>query len=277
MKTITTPYIYYSPEGKFFVSEREWPKEPHDVRCHSTHACNCASMAFESGANRDVVDGYDDNCPYRYKEALSRCLSEAYEVTGTDLAFELYTGWDFKGFNKGTVLTLPEPREFEVKQVEVPCPDNIEGCEVLHLRLGAILLPKSVDAVGFSEEEIGVISVNPETGDLRISASVGIEEKEDWSWCTKEVGMKMTKPCVFPGKPSPETWVEWLKRRVDLKDAEWDYIKFALKDSEEQSQEELDNEAERFFNANYSGTAMSDYLKPYIINTYKAARKTPTP
>lgn len=38
---------------------------------------------------------------------------------------------------------------------------------------------------------------------------------------------------------------------------------------EEPTQEELSNEAERFFNENYSGTAMSDFLKPYIINTYK--------
>ena len=123
MNTLTTDKVYYSPEGKFFVSEREWPKEPHDVRCHSTHACNCASMAFESGANRDVVDGYDDNCPYRYKSALSRCLSEAYEVRDKNDEVQILLwdhnspshGWDLK---PGTIYTLPEPREFEVKYVD---------------------------------------------------------------------------------------------------------------------------------------------------------------
>jgi hypothetical protein len=39
----------------------------------------------------------------------------------------------------------------------------------------------------------------------------------------------------------------------------------------------LQEEAEAFFNANYSGTERSEFLKPYIINTYMAAAQFKTP
>jgi hypothetical protein len=66
--------------GKFLYSPTGWPEEPkYDVKCHSTHSCICASLAFENGANRDVVDGYDDNCPHRYQKALSSAIAQAVE------------------------------------------------------------------------------------------------------------------------------------------------------------------------------------------------------
>jgi hypothetical protein len=57
-------------EGRVCCTDKEVPEEPKKVNCGGTHACTCAGLAFERGANRDVVDGYDDNCPYRYAAAL---------------------------------------------------------------------------------------------------------------------------------------------------------------------------------------------------------------
>lgn len=67
--------IYYMPDV---------PKEPKDVKCTGTHACTCASLAFENGANRDVVDYYDDNCPHAYQKALQSAIDNGIEVSNTD-------------------------------------------------------------------------------------------------------------------------------------------------------------------------------------------------
>lgn len=72
-------------EGKAFAVCEEIPKEPkYKVNCGGTHACTCAGLAFESGANRDVVDGYDDNCPHRYAAALQRVKDNAVLIREED-------------------------------------------------------------------------------------------------------------------------------------------------------------------------------------------------
>jgi hypothetical protein len=71
-------------EGRVCCTDKEVPEEPKEVNCGGTHACTCAGLAFESGANRDVVDGYDDNCPHRYTAALQLIKDNAVLIREED-------------------------------------------------------------------------------------------------------------------------------------------------------------------------------------------------
>jgi hypothetical protein len=71
-------------EGRVCCTDKEVPEEPKKVNCGGTHACTCAGLAFERGANRDVVDGYDDNCPYRYAAALQLIKDNAVLIREED-------------------------------------------------------------------------------------------------------------------------------------------------------------------------------------------------
>jgi hypothetical protein len=110
--------------GKFLYSPTGWPEEPkYDVKCHSTHSCICASLAFENGANRDVVDGYDDNCPHRYQKALSSAIAQAVEFEDQERIEGLvidHNGTEiltvFSNMKAG-IYTIP-PTEIEV--VDIP-------------------------------------------------------------------------------------------------------------------------------------------------------------
>jgi hypothetical protein len=59
--------------GQFLFNEK-WPETPKKVECVSDTACLCAKYAMRDGANRDVVDYYDENCPHRYQSALSQAF-----------------------------------------------------------------------------------------------------------------------------------------------------------------------------------------------------------
>jgi hypothetical protein len=101
--------------GKFLYSPTGWPEEPkYDVKCHSTHSCICASLAFENGANRDVVDGYDDNCPHRYQKALSSAIAQAVEFEDQG-AIRMHVYLNVSKLNRWHegVYTIP-PTEIEV-------------------------------------------------------------------------------------------------------------------------------------------------------------------
>jgi hypothetical protein len=65
--------------GQFLFNEK-WPETPKKVECVSDTACLCAKYAMRDGANRDVVDYYDENCPHRYQSALSQAIKEAVVV-----------------------------------------------------------------------------------------------------------------------------------------------------------------------------------------------------
>jgi hypothetical protein len=71
-------------EGRVCCTDKEVPEKPKEVNCGGTHACTCAGLAFESGANRDVVDGYDDNCPHRYTAALQLIKDNAVPFENQD-------------------------------------------------------------------------------------------------------------------------------------------------------------------------------------------------
>lgn len=124
MKTTITRVGYFN--GKFLYSPTGWPEKPkYDVKCHSTHSCICASLAFENGANRDVVDGYDDNCPHRYQKALSSAIAQAVEfedqegilkVVFSYVVANVNSSWSFYWFRrhiKDGLYTIP-PTEIEV-------------------------------------------------------------------------------------------------------------------------------------------------------------------
>jgi hypothetical protein len=75
-------------DGKVYAFNM--PENPkHDVKCHSRMACICASLAFENGANRDVVDGYDNNCPHKYNKAVEQAISSAVECLDQEHAKKL--------------------------------------------------------------------------------------------------------------------------------------------------------------------------------------------
>jgi hypothetical protein len=75
-------------DGKVYAFNM--PENPkHDVKCHSRMACICASLAFENGANRDVVDGYDNNCPHKYNKAVEQAISSAVECNNQEQAEDI--------------------------------------------------------------------------------------------------------------------------------------------------------------------------------------------
>lgn len=88
--------VYNHPE-RGIVYNPNWPVEPKDVKCNfGIDACTCAEVAFESGANHDVVDEYDDNCPHRYNSALQTAIREAKEMEDQDKATAIiYNTLDF--------------------------------------------------------------------------------------------------------------------------------------------------------------------------------------
>jgi hypothetical protein len=126
--------------GKFLYSPTGWPEEPkYDVKCHSTHSCICASLAFENGANRDVVDGYDDNCPHRYQKALSSAIAQAVEFEDQERIEGLvidHNGTEiltvFSNMKAG-IYTIP-PTEFKVICKKwcggAGCVPNRNRCEI---------------------------------------------------------------------------------------------------------------------------------------------------
>jgi hypothetical protein len=115
MNTLTTDKVYYSPEGKFFVSEREWP-----YYLDRTHHLD-------------------------YLADVTKCISEGYEIVhATEIALEIYTE-EQNAMVSGTLYTIPEPREFEVR--------TTTECEMAHrsmcyagckcpVKSVAVLLPK---------------------------------------------------------------------------------------------------------------------------------------
>lgn len=158
---ILNPTVFLK-DGELYCLTVEVPNEPKQrINCAGTHACTCASLAFENGANRDVVDGYDDNCPHRYTKALASAKASAVKVKNAyenqvekivygkfgsvDGLPENYYAWRERSEKNGTLYTLTG-YEAKVKNEPIPCPDNMEGCEVLHLLALATISPISKDS-----------------------------------------------------------------------------------------------------------------------------------
>lgn len=127
MKTAKEAFYH---QGLFRYSEKGWPKEPkHDVKCHSKSACKCAELAFESGSNRDVVDGYDDNCPHRYQQVLSLTIKESVPFEDQDIIKSivedsLYEGDPSLVNIKEGLYTFPEVEGDVVEVPEFPGMDH---------------------------------------------------------------------------------------------------------------------------------------------------------
>jgi hypothetical protein len=123
---MTITEVYYS-ESKFRgLPEGKWPVKPkHDVKCHSSHACICSELAFESGANRYVVDSYDDNCPHRYQKALTSALERSVpfeDKEAIETIICMHKGYfECVELTEGKIYTIPAT---EVEVVEVPEEDS---------------------------------------------------------------------------------------------------------------------------------------------------------
>lgn len=107
---MSTLHFTIKEDGKLYYLPNV-PEEPKQVViCGGTHACTCASLAFENGANRDVVDAFDDNCQYRYKAALQKAKDNAIEV-GNPLDI-------FKAILKSMRIGVPITDGYLSQQVE---------------------------------------------------------------------------------------------------------------------------------------------------------------
>lgn len=105
MNTLTTDKVYYSPEGKFFVSEREWPTMP--------------SLNNVVWAETNML---------AYQQGINKCIEQGYSIESghNEIFLELVpNGAKEFQLRPGTIYTLPEPREFEVRTQQ-----SCDACEI---------------------------------------------------------------------------------------------------------------------------------------------------
>lgn len=139
-----TEHFTLKEDGKLYWI-KDMPVEPRrdSLICQSAAqgktVCFCADLAFENGANRDVVDNYDDNCPHRYKSALQSAIESAIKVKNQD-------GLNFFSFEVGKIYSL----DVEVSVEDVRRSNLFEG------------LGPSVDEEIWYEQ-LAVVSLKPET------------------------------------------------------------------------------------------------------------------